>query len=79
MVLNLKLQQKGQLIHIPFCNIKAFKRKLKLRKATQRQSLSHFPMMEKRNCKECLPSFVKYIAQLQKEFEERFEDFRSHE
>ena len=41
--------------------------------------LSHFSVLVHMNCKEYAPNFVKYIAELQNTFIERFHDFRLQE
>lgn len=80
MIVNLKLQQRGQLVHALFSHIKAFEAKLKLfKEQLSHKNLSHFPVMEQLNCNEYAPSFVECILQLQQEFAERFKDFRSRE
>ena len=77
---SLKLQQRGQLIHILFSHGKTFQAKLKLfEKQLGDKDLSHFPVIVHMNCKEYAPNFVKCIAELQNTFNERFHDFRLQE
>ena len=75
--LNLKLQQRGQLVNALFSHVKAFQAKLKLfEQQLGKKDLSHFPIMAHMNCKEYAPNFVKCISELQNTFSERFFDFR---
>ena len=45
---NLKLQQRGQLIHVRFSNVKTFQVKLKRFEQQLDNDLSHFPVMAKK-------------------------------
>ena len=78
--LNLKLQQRGQLINALFSHMRAFQAKLKLfEQQLGKKDLSHFPIMAHMNCKEYAPNFVKCFSELQNTFSERFRDFRLQE
>ena len=77
---NLKLQQRGLLIHAHFSHVKTFQAKLKLfEQQLDNKDLSHFPLMVYMNWKEYAPNFVKCIAELQNTFNDRFHNFRLQE
>ena len=77
---NLKLQQRGQLIHVRFSHVKTSQAKLKLfEQQLDNKDLNHFPVMANTNCKEYAPIFVKCIAKLQNRLNKRFHDFRLQE
>ena len=62
---NLKLQQKEQLIHVLFSHAKTFQAQVKLfEQQLGTKNLSHFPKMAHMNCEEYVPNFVKCIAKL---------------
>ena len=78
--LNLKMQQRGQLVNALFSHVRAFQAKLKLfEQQLGKKDLSHFPIMAHMNCKEYAPNFVKCISELKNTFSERFFDFRLQE
>ena len=67
--LNLKLQQRGQLVNALFSHVRAFQAKLKLfEQQLGMKDLSHFPIMAHMNCREYAPNFVKCISELQNTF-----------
>ena len=78
--LNLKLQQRGQLVNALFSHVRALQAKLKLfEQQLGKKDLSHFPIIAHMNCKEYAPNFVKCISELQNTFSEPFFDFRLQE
>ena len=78
--LNLKLQQRGQLVNALFSYVRSFQAKLKLfEQQLGKKDLSHFPIMAHMNCKEYAPNFVKCISELQNTFSEHCFDFRLQE
>ena len=80
MIVNLKLQQRSQLVYVLFSHIKAFEAKLELfKKLLSLKNLSHFPVMKQLNCSDYTPTFVECISKLQRELGEQFKDFRSRE
>ncbi len=81
-VLNKKLQGQGQLVSAAYGNVRAFSTKLVLWKAQLSQTnLCHFPA-----CKALVDAgtpfsgkkYVDAILKLQKEFDHRFADFKTH-
>lgn len=81
-VLNKKLQGQGQLVSAAYDNVRAFSTKLVLWKAQLSQTnLCHFPA-----CKALVDAgtpfsgekYVDAILKLQKEFDHRFADFKTH-
>ncbi|KAI3377191.1 hypothetical protein L3Q82_009102 [Scortum barcoo] len=81
-VLNKKLQGQGQLVSAAYDNVRAFSTKLVLWKAQLSQTnLFHFPA-----CKALVDAgtpfsgekYVDAILELQKEFDHRFADFKTH-
>ena len=74
--INLKLQQRGQLIHVLLRYVKALQAKIKLfEQQLGNKDLSHFPVMAHVVCNEYAPNSVKCISELQNTLNDRFHDF----